>query len=161
MEENANERSVNNPANKVIIPITFILIVLIGLAVFNINKPNGEVMKSENLPESQMQTTPKMSSATYKDGFYKVIGGYKSPGGDETIEVKLTLKDNIVTEAEVVPNATLEKSIYFQGLFVGGFKEFVIGKNINEVKLDKVSGSSLTPKGFNDAIDKIKSEAKV
>jgi hypothetical protein len=29
------------------------------------------------------------------------------------------------------------------------------------VKLDKVSGSSLAPKGFNDAIEKIKAEAKV
>jgi hypothetical protein len=36
----------------------------------------------------------------------------------------------------------------------------VVGKNIDEVNLGKVSGSSLTPIGFNNAIEDIRSQAK-
>ena len=39
-------------------------------------------------------------------------------------------------------------------------KTLVVGKKITDVKLDKVSGSSLTPKGFNDALEQIKTLAK-
>ena len=37
----------------------------------------------------------------------------------------------------------------------------IAAKNINEVKLDKISGSSLTPQGFNNALEKIKQQAGV
>lgn len=56
--------------------------------------------------------------------------------------------------------ATDPNSKRFQGEFADGYKAQVIGKPIAEVFLTKVSGSSLTPKGFNDAVEKIKSEAK-
>ena len=36
----------------------------------------------------------------------------------------------------------------------------VVGKNIDEVAITKVAGSSLTPKGFTDALEKIKADAK-
>jgi hypothetical protein len=36
-----------------------------------------------------------------------------------------------------------------------------VGKNINDLKLTKIAGSSLTPMGFNDAVAKIKMKAKV
>ncbi|KXK09170.1 MAG: hypothetical protein UZ21_OP11001000228 [Microgenomates bacterium OLB22] len=46
-----------------------------------------------------------------------------------------------------------------QGLFAEGYKTQVVGKSIDELKLDVVNGSSLTPKGFEDALQKIKTEA--
>lgn len=100
-------------------------------------------------------------AGSYKDGSYTMVGQYVSPGGDEEIGVTVTLKDNVITEAEVKPMATRPNSVTFQGIFAENYKPFVIGKNINDVKLDKVSGSSLSPKGFNDAIEKIKAEARV
>jgi len=36
----------------------------------------------------------------------------------------------------------------------------VIGKNIADVQLSRVSGSSLTPEGFNNALATIKSQAQ-
>jgi hypothetical protein len=46
-------------------------------------------------------------------------------------------------------------------MFAGAdYKQYVVGKKIDEVQLTKVSGSSLTPQGFNDALAKIKAEAK-
>lgn len=101
------------------------------------------------------------STGTYKDGTYESKGQYVSPAGPEEIDVTVTLKDNVITDAVVVSEATARNSVRFQGKFVDGFKPFVIGKNINEVHLTQVSGSSLTPKGFDDALEKIKAQAKV
>lgn len=52
-------------------------------------------------------------------------------------------------------------SARFQDLFAQNYKPLVIGKNIDEVQLGKVSGSSLTPMGFNDALAKIKTQAQI
>lgn len=97
---------------------------------------------------------------TFKDGTYSATGHYSSPGGAETIEVSLTLKDGIITDANVVSDAFRPMSMRMQGMFVDSYKPLVVGKSLNEVNLSKVSGSSLTPRGFNDAVAQIKTEAK-
>jgi uncharacterized protein with FMN-binding domain len=111
--------------------------------------------------QTTSDTTPLTQASNYKDGTYTVMGDYTSPGGEEQIEVTVTLANNQVTSAEVTPQATRPMSQKFQGIFKDNFKEFVMGKNISEIQLDAVSGSSLTPKGFNNALEKIKAEAQV
>lgn len=98
-------------------------------------------------------------SATYKDGTYSTEGNYASPGGPETIDVTLTVKDGVITEADVVANATNPGSVMWQGKFVEGYKAEVVGKNLADLELTKVSGSSLTPKGFNNALEEIRAQA--
>lgn len=105
-------------------------------------------------------TPTTIQAASYKDGTYDVKGAYTSPAGPETIDVKLTLKDNVVTDAVVVSEATAPKSKFMQAAFISGYKDMVVGKKINDIHLEKVSGSSLTPMGFNDALEKIKSQAQ-
>lgn len=104
--------------------------------------------------------TKETSGATYKDGTYSAQGNYNSPAGPESINVTLTLKNDIVTDATVTSLAKDDKSQHYQGLFISGYKQYVIGKNINTIQLDKVSGSSLTPAGFNSAVSKIEVQAK-
>lgn len=101
----------------------------------------------------------KPTSARYKDGTYAVTGVYNSPAGAEEIGVSVTLKKDLITDASVTAKATNPKSQYFQGQFVSGYKQYVVGKNIADVKVGRVSGSSLTPQGFNDAVAKIKAQA--
>ena len=43
--------------------------------------------------------------------------------------------------------------------FVSNFAALIVGKDIDEVSLDKVAGSSLTSSGFNAAVETIKSDA--
>jgi uncharacterized protein with FMN-binding domain len=100
-------------------------------------------------------------SSKYKNGTYSATGDYVSPGGAEQIDVTVTLKNDVITDATVVSKAFRPNSIHYQGLFISGYKALVIGKNIDDVQLDKVSGSSLAPKGFNEALAEIKTEAKV
>src|SRR5690606_35922471 len=117
-----------------------------------INEPNVNTGVDAN-------TNTGAEATSYRDGEYTVTGHYTSPAGPETIKVTLTLQDNVVTDAEVVAEATNQISIMRQGEFVGGYKAQVIGKNLNEVNVGKVAGSSLTPKGFNEAVEQIKAQA--
>lgn len=105
-------------------------------------------------------TSPKEQPSAYKDGTYTAAGAYASPGGPESIDVTLTLKGGIVTSASVVGHATLGKSKGYQDLFAQGFTELVVGKSIDSVSLSVVNGSSLTGRGFNDAVAKMKAQAK-
>ncbi len=109
---------------------------------------------------STMQTAPTQpSNHTYKDGTYTESGSYSSPAGSELIGVTLTLKSGTISDATVVRQATDQTASSYQGLFISGYKSVVIGKQIDSVSLHNVAGSSLTPKGFMDALSKIKKDA--
>jgi uncharacterized protein with FMN-binding domain len=108
-----------------------------------------------------LATTPAITNAKYKDGTYTAVGNYQSPGGTESIQLTLVLKDDVVTDATVVSiKAQRSQSREFQDQFISGFKQYVVGKNISDVSVTKVSGSSLTPIGFMDALAQIKSQAQ-
>lgn len=146
---------------------SIIVIIFIITALAYAMLRNGKKVVDDKItstPDTTDQTEnpiPPIVTTKYKDGTYESLGNYTSPGGAEQIDVTLMLKDDVVTEATVVSKASRPNSVKFQGKFISGFKLLVIGKNIDDVHLDKVSGSSLTPGGFNDALEKIKSQAKV
>ncbi|HJQ08107.1 MAG TPA: FMN-binding protein [Candidatus Saccharimonadales bacterium] len=100
------------------------------------------------------------ASAGYKSGTYSATGSYESPGGTERVAIKLTLEGGIISDIAVTPQAASPTSKQYQGEFVSGYKGLVEGKDIDEIKLSKVSGSSLTSRGFNDALDQIKNQAQ-
>ncbi len=101
-----------------------------------------------------------VKSTKYKDGSYSAIGNYMSPGGSEEIGVKVTVKADIITDASIEVKATRPASKNWQTVVSENIKSVVVGKKLDNVVLDKVSGSSLTPKGWNDAIAKIQVSAK-
>lgn len=96
----------------------------------------------------------------YADGVYEAPGFYESPAGEESISVKVTLLDGVVSDVEVVGNATHEKSISLQNMFIEGIGAEVVGMKLDEIpEFDQVNGSSLTPIGFSDALEDVKKEA--
>lgn len=170
--------SPRNSTNKALAALTFVIIVggvasysLLGQQVStSVVLPHLAPTTTMATPTSAMVAMPSVTGmptatssttlGTYKDGMYRVVGNYTSPGGPEHLDVNLTLKDGVVTAAEVTPQAILPMSQRYQAQFINGYKEFVIGKKIDAISIGKVSGSSLTPKGFADALAKIKSQAK-
>lgn len=150
-----------------IIALGAVVIIAIGAIVY-INQSSQKEMAKVDATAQQASPTPvameasgeAMEAATYKDGTYEATGAYQSPGGPEEIDVSVTIKDGVITETTATPKATLPKSIGFQNIFTSNYATMVVGKPLDTVMLDKVSGSSLTPKGFNDAINQIKAEAK-
>ncbi|MBH0129809.1 FMN-binding protein [Salinibacterium sp. NK8237] len=106
-------------------------------------------------------TVPEATEAgtTYADGTYTESGEYTSPDGQEQVDVTLTLESNVITDVTVVGNGDNPSSKQFQGEFIDGIAAEVVGKNIDEISVDKVAGSSLTSGGFNNAVDVIKADA--
>lgn len=108
-------------------------------------------------------TTPTNSTAqtgAYKAGTYSATGAYMTPGGKEEVSVSLTIDaSGKVTTSNVTAEAKAPTSAQFQKEFINNYKQYVTGKSISDLKLSKVSGSSLTGTGFNAAVEKIKQQA--
>ena len=101
-----------------------------------------------------------VSTSKYKDGTYTADGTYESPGGTETVTVSLTIAKDIVTDTTFAGTSEEGISRRMMGVFASNYKPLVIGQNLSTLHLDKVSRSSLTPEGFNDAVAKIQAQAK-
>ena len=94
----------------------------------------------------------------YVDGVYSATGQY---GGQPSfITVTVTLGDGVITAVQVTPHATVPRSLEFQRSFAAAVPRVVVGKPIDQIRVDKLAGSSGTPRGFNDAIQKIKAQAR-
>jgi uncharacterized protein with FMN-binding domain len=118
-------------------------------------------------PETSAATTPSSTSSSlassgsvYQDGTYSADGTYVSPNGTETVGVELTLSSGSVTAVNITQHPSNPNTRKFQGEFASGIAAQIVGKSIDELNVSKVAGSSLTSGGFNQAVEKIKSEAQ-
>jgi uncharacterized protein with FMN-binding domain len=130
--------------------------------------PSAQQPAAQETPsaESSAAAAPSASSKAlassgegYKDGTYKADGTYKSPNGTETVGVQLTLANGTVSAVEITEHPSNPNTRKFQGQFAGGIAEQVVGKSLDEIKVSKVAGSSLTSGGFNQAVEEIKTQA--
>ena len=99
------------------------------------------------------------SAPAYADGTYTADGTYNTPESVETISVTVTLEDDVITDVQVEGDPQKSETEQYQGQFIGGISEVVVGQDIDEIAVSRVAGSSLTSGGFNDAIESIKAEA--
>lgn len=122
---------------------------------------SGSESTSSGSTSASSSSEASAADGAYKAGDYDAEGSYQTPGGQQSVEVKMTLTgDGTVSKVEVVPQAESGNSVQFQGKFASGISGEVTGKKIDDLQVSKVSGSSLTSGGFNAAVEKIKSEAK-
>lgn len=111
-------------------------------------------------PATPAAPSAAAGSASYKDGTYSADGNYVSPNGTETVGVTLTLAGGAVSDVQITQHPSNPNTRKFQGEFAGGIQSQIVGKSLDEIKVSKVAGSSLTSGGFNQAVEKIKSEAQ-
>jgi len=149
-------------ATAIILGLVIALLVAGSAYVFVKLPKKDEIIVPETPIVGNRETTGATPTSVlmYKDGSYTVLGKYNSPGGAQEIQITLTLKEGLIVDTTALPLATQPGPLNFQQKFSAGFKTLVVGKSIDQVTLDKVSGSSLTPKGFNDAVLKIQAQAK-
>lgn len=112
-------------------------------------------------PAEMTQTPDDVATAIgpLADGTYTAVGNYQSPNGQETVLVTISISDGVVTAADVDPQATNSTSSRYQGQFAGGIADEVVGKPVAELDVTRIAGSSLTGRGFNEALEEIRSEA--
>jgi uncharacterized protein with FMN-binding domain len=137
---------------------------LLTLAGCALGDPDAEVSLSststpESTPDSAATQTPSPSAPAYADGTYTADGSYQAPSGIEAISVRITLVDDVVTEAVATPAATDPQARVFQRNFSAGISAEAVGRDIADLSVSRVSGSSLTSLGFNAAVEQIRAEA--
>ncbi len=161
MDEQNNSQ--NNSMMKFVLPAAVVAIIAVAVIFFYTSQKSSTVPAgavSDQVTLAPTGSAPMMSKKIYKDGTYTVVGSYVSPGGPREVNVSVTLKGDIIADSTFEGLATDATSKRFQTEFATGYKQLVVGKKIDEVQLTKVAGSSLTPKGFTDALEKVKAEAK-
>ncbi len=166
--------------NKTPLMLGIAAVAVIGIAIFafssrppadgSAQNNGGTTVTSAPAQDSAMQDTTMEGTDSamegaeetgeYADGTYSAVGNYTSPAMEETVSITLTLTNGVIESVEYEPETTNEVSKKYQTMFDENFEAMVVGKSLDEVALTKVSGSSLTPKGFNDAIEQIKEEAR-
>jgi len=169
-----SDQSSNKTSKYITIAGAVILLGVVGTAVAAFKQEDESAITTpirkedtsdttNTVPTAPAPTSPTAPAATesgYKDGAYSSTGTYVSPAGQEEVDITLTLQGGVVASAVFVGKATNPGSVKNQGLFKAGFELQVVGKPIDSINLTVVNGSSLTPKGFMDALMKIKAEAK-
>lgn len=151
--------------NKVLIGIIIVVVlaaVTAGIVFFTREQDAGAPASdtaNTNTP-SNTSGSSNESTGSYKDGSYQANGNYQTPGGSEKVTVKVTLAKGIIESVELERDPTTREAEEYQGKFESGYKAQVVGKNIDEVRLSRVAGSSLTSGGFNQALESIKEEAR-
>lgn len=126
--------------------------------------PAADPTTDASAAEPESSSSPSASeaasgSSTYQNGTYTAEGSYATPESVETIVVTVTLEDDVITAVDVTGDPQKRESEEYQSKFIGGIADVVVGKDIDEISVSRVAGSSLTSGGFNEAIDTIKSEA--
>ncbi|WP_309069060.1 FMN-binding protein [Microbacterium sp.] len=114
------------------------------------NTPGADAGASEN---------SGTGGAGYTDGTYTADGTYQTPETVESVTVTVTLDDDVVTAVEVTGDPQARESEQYQGQFIAGIADEVVGVAIDDLAVDRVAGSSLTSGGFNQAIEQIKLDA--
>lgn len=110
---------------------------------------------SESKPAEAINTT-----AVLADGSYTTKGSYRSPAQTEDVEFTFTIKGGLVEDVVLVKESSIPMSEKYQDMFMEGIKKEIIGKKLSEIgTFDRVNGSSLTPKGFNQAMTELKQKA--
>lgn len=110
---------------------------------------------------STTDTTVVVPVYKYKDGSYTQTGSYTSPGGKDSISVTLIIKDDIITAVSISEMASNDTSKTYIEMFADKISSLVVGKSIDSLgAIGAVNGSSLTPIGFNAAVEAIKTQAQ-
>jgi uncharacterized protein with FMN-binding domain len=104
-------------------------------------------------------TTPTLAT-TYKNGTYSFTSDYAVPHGDEQIRVSLTIQNDTITDSSITNSENDGTSASYQQDFASVYKNYVVGKKVSGLKLNRISGASDTTIGFNDALARIASQAK-
>jgi hypothetical protein len=68
--------------------------------------------------------------------------------------------NGVIKTVNVTPHATDPTSLRLQRRFAAAVPAVVVGRPIAEVRVGRLAGSSGTPDGFNEAIEKIKKQAR-
>lgn len=109
----------------------------------------------EKVSRNEDSITPLLS------GLFTYEINYDTPKGLTELTVSFTLRDNKITQVDLVGNPQHVTSLQYQKLIQNELGSLVVGKDYLSVGAlpSKVAGSSLTPTAFNNALSQLQAEA--
>jgi uncharacterized protein with FMN-binding domain len=139
--------------------LAMIIAISVAAATAGCATKDADITSASSASNTSVATpgSPSSRRSRYADGTYNATGQYGSL--PSSIGVSVTLVDGVITAVTVTPHATDPTSLDYQTRFAQAIPALVVGRNIDELSLSKVAGSSGTPDGFNAAIQQIKAEA--
>lgn len=136
---------------------------IIGNSHERVTTPASTTNVSQNTsaPTKSSAGAPMASAGSYKDGEYTAQGAYSVPGGNNSISIKLTIKDGKIAAVMTDDKYAERESSYYIDSFNSAIEGAVVGQPLDGLSLSRVGGASLTTQGFNQALDSIIASAKV
>lgn len=139
--------------------ITVVILVGLTAAIVYFDNVSDDVVEPVTSEMREVDTSGAENAEGYEDGTYEAEGFYSTPGGTDSIVLTVELENGVIVDTELEQRPTSGNAEEFQSRFASGYEELVVGRDIDEVRLSRVAGSSLTSNGFNDALEKIREEA--
>lgn len=133
----------------------------VGLALAGCSGSNVPVNNADQIaPSAAVSDSSAIPAAVqYRDGSYTARGVYGSLPSHQ--DVTLTLDRGAVTTIEITSPAEDPTSLGYQRRFAAALPNAVIGRNIDELNIDRIAGSSGCSEGFMNALGKIKRDAEI
>jgi len=146
--------------------------ILVGASVILLNQTpvskqnlanSSQNSSSQNSSNLSLSSTSSVQKTAYRDGKYEASGKYSVPGNVDTLDVKVSVTNGIISEVTTSQTSSERESVRYLKSFAAGISKIVVGKNIDEISnkdVVVVNGASLTGKGFIEALENIKKQAK-
>jgi uncharacterized protein with FMN-binding domain len=149
--------------------------VALGLAACSADSPGASSIESNSTPTetTTTQATPQSQETTqavtptpstgatsesdFRDGEYSATGWYG--GLPSHHDVTLTIENDLIVDVEINTPAEDETSLGYQQRFVAALPDAVVGRDISDLTVDRLAGSSGCSEGFMDALAQIKEQA--
>jgi uncharacterized protein with FMN-binding domain len=120
---------------------------------------DAEDAPADGTTSNDSNASTDSNTGDYADGTYTAEGAYQTPETVEKISVTLTVADGVVTDVEVTGDPQARETEQYQGQFIDGIADEVVGVALDDLNVSRVAGSSLTSGGFNEAVSSIKEQA--
>lgn len=116
---------------------------------------------STSTPAVSTTTSSPTSSTGYKDGTYKTTANYVVPhGASNSLTASVTISGGKVTAVTVNNDYSDQESSMYIDSFMSSMQSVVVGKSVDGLSLSRIGGASLTTQAFDDALAKIRTDAK-
>lgn len=152
-----------SPNKGLIALVAIVLLVAVAgtTIVMGSNKKSGDDESSAStVAVSTAPSTSVAPNATFKDGTYSATANYDTPGGQQSITVKMTVAGGTISDSSLQQVASAREDEVYESQFESGYKSEVVGKKLADINLSRVSGASLTTEGFNSALAEIQKQAQ-
>ena len=117
----------------------------------------GESQKVEAINKTGYEQTQDTITLAIADGTYTQEVSYEYHSGTESMEVSLSVENDIITSASIVPKGTPHQySLKLMNDVNSALPNLVVGKKIDELDLPKnISGASLTTGAFKQYVNRL------